>query len=177
MTDKPLLFLDVDGVFNRFALQGVNTPGYLRHTIDLPGFPEPVPLVLDGADTARVGAMAAVAEPVWATTWNHHANERMAPLIGLAPLPVATMNRRFSEHDNTAQWKWRYVMEYAAGRPFAWIDDGFTRQMLTDAQRRSRWAGIQCTLIMADPAVGLTDEMVDSVRLFADVVAGAGRTP
>lgn len=167
----PLLFWDVDGVFNRFALQSVPGGDWLRHTVDeFPGMAEPVPLVLDRADTARVRSLDGVVEHAWATTWNDLANTVLGPLIGLDPMPVAHVYRKFSEYDQTAGWKWRHVVDYANGRPFAWIDDGFTMGMLGRADARSRTTA-PTLLITAHPAVGLTDAMVDDVRGFAAVVA------
>lgn len=175
MTDKPLLFWDVDGVFNRFALQNVPGGHWLRTTVDMPGFPDGVPLVLDRADTARVRSLDDVVEHAWATTWNDYANTILAPLIGLDPMPVAGVYRKFSEYDQTAQWKWRHVVEYADGRPFVWIDDAFTPRMHRAAELR-RWMSSDgrpafTLLLDADPAIGLTDEMVDRVREFAATAA------
>lgn len=170
MTGKPLLFWDVDGVFNRYPLQNVTGGEWLRHTIDLPGMPRPVPLVLDPGDVKRVRSLDDIVEHVWATTWNDRANTHLAPLIGLDPMPVAPMNRRFSEYDVTAEWKWDHVLQYAGIRPFAWIDDGFTMGMLTRGNRRTAHTA-PTLLITADPATGLTDDIVDSVRMFADIAA------
>ncbi len=172
---KPLAFFDVDGVLNRYRLQSVPVlPGerWIRTTVEFPGFNEPVPLVLDDADTARIASVRDVVDPVWGTTWNEHANAILAPLIGLDPMPVAPMYRKFSEYDQTAQWKWRHVVAYAGNRPFVWIDDGITLPMLARAERRSRVVA-PTLLITAHPAVGLTDAMMDwDVREFAEIAAG-----
>lgn len=72
-------------------------------------------------------------ELVWATTWMSDANDLLAPLLGLPELPVVT---------------------WAAGRPFAWVDDE-----LTDADRA--WVAANhpapALLHRVDPRHGLTD--------------------
>ncbi|UNT00921.1 hypothetical protein MMF93_07775 [Streptomyces tubbatahanensis] len=93
---------------------------------------------------------------VWATTWAHEANDYIAPLIGLPRLPVigwsdetapevdglpATDGPPEAEGSATAHgpperhappevdgllFKTRHVVAWAAGRPFAWVDDAVT---------------------------------------------------
>lgn len=60
-------------------------------------------------------------ELVWATYWEHHANEYVVPAIGLVEdLPVI-------EFSHGAWWEgpWKYpdMLKYAEGRPLAWLDD------------------------------------------------------
>jgi hypothetical protein len=62
---------------------------------------------------------------VWATTWREVANDCVAPLAGLPPLPVLG----FPDDDATGpgpHWTTRPVVERAAGRTFVWIDDETT---------------------------------------------------
>jgi hypothetical protein len=71
---------------------------------------------------------------VWATTWESEANECLAPLLGLPQLPVVTWLEPSDEPEPAAlHWKTRMLVEWAAGRPFAWLDDE-----ITDADRT--WA-------------------------------------
>lgn len=71
----------------------------------------------------------------WATAWMTDANAVIAPVLGLPELPVADLGELpgiddpvWSEHDETAglNWKTRGLVELAAGRPFAWVDDEIT---------------------------------------------------
>ncbi len=66
-------------------------------------------------------------ELVWATTWRHEANDCVAPLLGLPPLPVVDFPEPSDEDcRHGLHWKTRALCEWAAGRAFAWIDDEIT---------------------------------------------------
>jgi hypothetical protein len=97
---------------------------------------------------------------VWATTWLEDANTEIAPLLGLPDLPVVT----WPEPDGATQredqwlglcWKTRTVAAWAAGRPFAWVDDE-----ITDADRDwvSEHHRYQALLRTVDASTGLTDQ-------------------
>jgi hypothetical protein len=68
---------------------------------------------------------------VWATTWQEDANTELAPLLGLPHLPVVTWPKPTRAQDSEDRWlglcwKTRTLVEWAAGRPFAWVDDEIT---------------------------------------------------
>lgn len=73
-------------------------------------------------------------ELVWATTWMADANECICPRIGLPPLAVVIWPEPsdVDEQDERTgmHWKTRALVDWAAGRPFAWVDDE-----ITDADR------------------------------------------
>lgn len=101
---------------------------------------------------------------VWATAWATDANDLIGPLIGLPELPVVIwpenpggeptpMQPSFAQ-DDELHWKTRYLVEWAAGRPFAWVDDE-----ITDADRtwvRAHHSG-PALLHRVDHRSGLTD--------------------
>lgn len=104
----PLLFLDVDGVVLPLgAGLGDLGEGLGRRLAALP------------------------ADLVWATAWEHGANEMIAPRLGLPRLPVvewrdpSIADGVLDEYLNL-HWKTRQVAEWAAGRDFAWVDDEVT---------------------------------------------------
>ncbi|WP_248965696.1 hypothetical protein [Sphaerisporangium perillae] len=87
--------------------------------------------------TAEVGRRLAAlpCELVWATTWEDEANAEIAPRIGLPQLPVVNWPESSDEDERQDQWfglhwKTRTLVTWAAGRPFAWVDDE-----ITDADR------------------------------------------
>jgi hypothetical protein len=74
-------------------------------------------------------------ELVWATTWEDEANAEIAPRIGLPRLPVVSWPESTLQHEREDQWfglcwKTRTLVNWAGGRPFAWVDDE-----ITDADR------------------------------------------
>ncbi|WP_042407401.1 HAD domain-containing protein [Streptacidiphilus carbonis] len=162
---RPLLFLDVDGPLIPFGATSEQLPG---------GYPlyqarserrdaEASPL-LARINPALGHLLAALPyELVWATTWMADANECVAPRLGLPQLPVVDWPDPTNDDELGAlHWKTRPLLAWAAGRPFAWVDDE-----ITDADRA--WAVAHhpspCLLQRIDPSFGLQPE--DFTRLGA----------
>lgn len=141
MAGLPLLFLDVDGPLLPFG-DGVSRPG--------PTHDNPLLARLDPLHGPWLEALPC--ELVWATTWMSDANDLLAPLLGLPELPVVTWPD--TDEDDGLHWKTRGFVTWAAGRPFAWVDDE-----LTDADRA--WVAANhpapALLHRVDPRHGLTD--------------------
>ncbi|MGW3074465.1 MULTISPECIES: HAD domain-containing protein [unclassified Kitasatospora] len=159
--DRPLLFLDVDGPLIPF---GAPPPG---------GYPTyRSPYVPSGTAAAGNPLIARVdpelgprllrlpAEPVWATTWLEDANECLAPWLGLPRLPVVdwpvddTDTPDWPDGPDGLHWKTRALVEWAGGRPFAWVDDEIT-------EADDRWVAAhspaRALLHRVDPRRGLTE--------------------
>ena len=98
---------------------------------------------------------------IWATAWMDDANEWIGPRIGLPELPVLSADPDDPEAEDESterpglHWKTQALIEWADGRPFAWVDDE-----ITDIDRlwvEESHAG-PALLHRVDPQRGLTED-------------------
>ena len=187
MTTKPLLFLDVDGVLNAFAPV---RPHVVREAGGrwVKGKFVPYLLHFDNEVVDMVDALAEHFDIVWATMWNEKANEEIAPLLGLHDFPVM-----YADHNKgwdtalalgTEQWrihrlwyaKTPLLPEYAAGQPFAWLDDdhsGFDRTWLAENGVEQPFL-----LVRTDADYGVQWDDVDALITWArNLAAGMLTSP
>ncbi|MER6134188.1 HAD domain-containing protein [Streptomyces sp. BV286] len=166
MTNRPLLYLDVDGPLNPYAAKPHRRPeGYVTHRMkpegwiaQHPGTPrghvKPLRVWLNPEHGSRLRELGEEYDLVWATTWGAEANTYIGPVIGLPPLPVVEWPTTHETHPDGTFWKTRHLVAHADGRPFAWIDDD-----LDDTDRAfvaSHHAG-PALLHHVDARVGLRD--------------------
>ncbi|KOX20258.1 hypothetical protein ADK67_30380 [Saccharothrix sp. NRRL B-16348] len=144
-----MLFLDVDGPLIPFG--AARYPTFGTSAVDNP--------LLTRVDPAHGPRLAALpCEVVWATTWMTEANDAVAPRLGLPELAVVVWPEpsEADERDERAglHWKTRALVDWAAGRSFAWVDDE-----LTDVDRA--WVAVHhpghALLHRVDARVGLTE--------------------
>ncbi|QQQ77849.1 hypothetical protein IOD16_04950 [Saccharothrix sp. 6-C] len=146
---RPLLFLDVDGPLIPFGAGPYPTFGS-------PSAANPLVARINPAHGRRPAALPC--DVVWATTWMADANDVVAPRLGLPELPVVVWPEPAEAHerDDRARphWKTSALVDWAAGRSFAWVDDE-----LTDTDRA--WVAANhrghALLHRADPRTGLTE--------------------
>jgi hypothetical protein len=160
---KPLLLIDVDGPLNPDRTSSGRRKGYTRHRMSPTGWSGIVYLNHDhGARLAELPY-----ELVWCTTWEHEANEWIGPHIGLPKLPVIEFDKTWHQPtrpDGTYFKTWD-VVKYAAGRPFAWIDDEIHR---IDVNYVANHHTGPALLHRVSPRDGLLDRDFDTLRKWAE---------
>jgi hypothetical protein len=150
-TEKPLLYLDVDGVLSLFGFASAD---------DAPG-----PLTrIDGAvhcllpDGGRhLAQLAEWFDLVWATGWEDLANEHLPALMDLpfTELPTLTFDGRAVF--GSSHWKLDAITAHSGHRPAAWVDDN-----IDDACRLWALSREAPTLLVETlPSVGLTEGHVE----------------
>jgi hypothetical protein len=154
----PLLFLDIDGTLLPFG--GNPRPG-VRRVEAVPGLAQLRP------DTGfRLAALPCIL--VWATAWQQDANAEIAPRIGLPNLPVVNWPDPTAAHESEDRWlglcwKTRTLVDWAAGRPFAWVDDEITT---ADQDWVSEHHPGPALLHRVDAVQGLTDQDFDALNAW-----------
>ena len=175
----PLLFLDIDGPLipfggppERYGVYPVSRPGGSSDPLraDL----NPLLSRINPEYGPRLAALPC--QLVWATTWMDDANDCVAPLLGLPPLPVvdwpepsARDARDEWRGTHGLHWKTRALVERAQGRPFVWVDDE-----ITDVDRV--WVDGHhpgpALLHRVDPRQGLTEEDFTELDEWLRGIAG-----
>ncbi|NBE50903.1 hypothetical protein [Streptomyces boluensis] len=166
-TAKPLLLIDVDGPLNPYAAKPERRPpGYTTHRMRPDGWDgdKPLRVWLDPAHGRELLVLAEWFELVWATTWKGQANEWIGPRIGLPELPFVDWPTMHGRAPSGTFWKTPYVLEYAAGRPFAWVDDDLTRHDQAYVEAHHSAAAL---LRYVDPRLGLLRRDFDALAEWA----------
>jgi hypothetical protein len=163
-SNRPILFVDVDGVISLFGFDRSNPPAGRFHSV------EGIPHWIGEQSGARLIRLADRFELVWATGWEERANEHLPFLLELeGEFPTLSFDGRkiFGE----AHWKIEAIDEYARGRAAAWIDDSLDERCRAWAEARSE----PTLLIETDAAVGITEEHVEELLAWADAPTNAER--
>ncbi|MET9643443.1 hypothetical protein [Streptomyces syringium] len=172
---RPLLFLDVDGPLNPYAAKPEKRPdGYT--TLRVPqdsGVHEghgvlsarrlPLRVWLNpkhGRALLRLGY-----ELCWATSWTDDANRWIAPVLGLPELPFVDFgDALFQDRPDGVHWKTGPLIDYANGRPFAWVDD--EQSDLDEAYVTAHHRG-RGLLHHVNPRIGLREDDFRELTDFA----------
>jgi HAD domain in Swiss Army Knife RNA repair proteins len=163
--EKPLLFVDIDGVLSLFGFQSDTRPGGQWLNVD------GILHLISATASEHLHRLAASFELVWCSGWEEKANEH---LVGALRLPAALPFLTFDADGAAPHWKLAAVEAHAGARPLAWVDDAHD-----DACRA--WASARpapTMLVRTDPATGLTGAHVEALELWArslDGQASAGR--
>lgn len=171
MSDRaagPLVFLDVDGTLLPYG--GAALPSDFEGWDAWQEPSNPQLAKLDRAHGPRLLALGC--DLVWATAWMHDANEVIGPLLGLPQLPVADLPDEpdYLQFGRALHWKTRTLVETAAGRPFAWLDDEIGEPDRAWVAEHHRGPAL---LHRVDAARGLTAEDFAVLEDWLREVAGA----
>jgi hypothetical protein len=152
--DKPLLFVDIDGVISLFGFPPTERPAGTWLNVD------GVPHLISATASRHLLALARVFDLVWCSGWEDKADEH---LVQALRLPVRPPFLTFNAVPGAAHWKLDAVDRHAGDRPLAWIDDTFD-----DSCRAWAAARPAPTLLVAtDAALGLGDDHVALLERWA----------
>jgi len=162
MQDKPLLFVDIDGVISQWGLASNDRPAGAFHNVD------GVIHFLSSDAGIHLLELARHFDPVWCSGWEEKAEEHLPHALGL---PRGLPFLSFSSNPGRAHAHWKLAaIEAHAGqsRPLAWIDDAHD-----DACHAWAAARLAPTLLVTTtPAVGCSAVHADELVAWAAGVAG-----
>ena len=172
-SQKPLLFLDVDGVISLFGFrEGYGlAPGNAPFSDCPPGRLHSINGVMHYISAAcrdHLRALAEHYELIWATGWEETANDYLPHLLDLpGHLPYLTFDGRVA--GGSAHWKIDAIAAHAGQeRPFAWIDDNVDETCHTWAEQRSA----PTLIIETVRHKGMTEAHVEELLDWADRLDG-----
>jgi hypothetical protein len=143
--EKPLLFVDIDGVVSLFGFAMDERPDGAWQMVD------GVVHFLSAEAGQHLLTLRADYELVWCSGWEEKCNEYLPHALGLPEdLPFLRFERNPGRVH--AHWKLDAIEAFAGDRPLAWIDDALDDACHAWAARR----GAPTLLVATDPPVGLT---------------------
>ena len=156
----PLLLIDVDGVISLFGFDQTEPPEGRFTFVD--GLPHYISTHVGG----RLSRLQTAFECVWCTGWEERADEHLPYLLGL---PSGWRHLTFPEEPiPPAHWKLSAIEAFAGpDRPVAWIDDSLDAACEAWAAERPG----PTLLVGTNPAVGLTDEHVETMLSWPRAVS------
>lgn len=163
MQDKPLLFVDIDGVISLWGFASNARPAGAFHNVD------GVIHFLSSEAGIHLLSLAERFDLVWCSGWEEKAEEHLPHALDLPPgLPFLSFSR--SPGRTHAHWKLAAIEGYAGvQRPLAWIDDAHDEACHAWAAHRQA----PTLLVGTAPAVGLSAAHVDELVAWADDLAHA----
>jgi hypothetical protein len=178
--EKPVLFVDIDGVLSLFGFaSNAVPPRCIWHQVD--GI---IHLLSHDAADHLLG-LASAYEIVWCSGWEDRANDHLPHLLGLGPYPHLELGRRTATGPGAeagrepaasggpGHWKLAAIDAYAGSRPLAWIDDDVNAAVHDWARHRQA----PTLVVETQPATGLTDEVAERLRTWARALARDDAAP
>lgn len=152
--NKPLLYVDVDGVISLFGFPSDRCPPGSWLSVD------GVPHLISATAGAHLLDLSGAFELVWCTGWEEKADEHLPHLLRL---PVRPPFLTFEVAPSAEHWKLGSLDRHAGDRPVAWIDDAFDDSCHAWAASR----GAPTLLVATEPAVGLSARHVEELKRWA----------
>lgn len=157
MTDKPLLFVDIDGVLSLFGFHSTAVPERCSwHQVD------GIPHLLSHDAAEHLQRLSGAYELVWCSGWKDRANDHLPHVLRLGPYPHLT----FGAGGTAGHWKLASVIAHAGDRPLAWIDDDVNDAVRVWARERAA----PTLIVETTPSSGLTAAHAERLRDFAQTV-------
>ena len=165
-----------------------------QHPGEPAAYVKPLRVWLNEEHGRRLRELGRLYDLVWATTWGAEANTYIGPVLGLPELPVVEWpgaagrpgavavegpgaGAGRDQMPDTASWPtglfWKtpHLVEHAAGRPFAWVDDELTVIDRTFVTARH---GPHALLHRIDPRLGLREPDFTALADFARTAVRSG---
>ncbi len=156
LQDKPLLFVDIDGVISLWGFALDTRPAGAFHDVD------GIMHFLSDAARGHLHDLASHFDLVWCSGWEEKANEVLPGALGVQSLPFLSFDRVPSPKG--AHWKLAAIDAYAGpSRPVAWIDDAHDDACRAWARERRGRTLLVTTL----PATGIGAEHVAALTRWA----------
>jgi hypothetical protein len=153
-SDKPLLFVDIDGVISLFGFAHDACPPGSWLNVD------GVPHLISATASGHLLTLARSFDLVWCSGWEEKADDHLVHALALpARLPFLT----FGHTPGAAHWKLDAVDRHAGDRALAWVDDTFDESCHAWAAARRA----PTLLVATDPAVGLAGKHVAALEDWA----------
>jgi len=155
-SQKPLLFIDIDGVLSLFGFQSDSRPAGVWLNV------EGIVHLISATASEHLQRLAEPFDLVWCSGWEEKANEH---LLGALVLPNALPFLTFTAQDGAQKhWKLDAIDDHASHRPLAWVDDAHDDSCRAWASARAA----PTLLVSTDPPTGLTGAHVEALERWAD---------
>ena len=157
MPDRPLLFVDIDGVLSLFGFRSTEFPARCSwHQVD------GIPHLLSHEAAEHLQALDGAYEVVWCSGWKDRANDHLPHVLAVGPYPHLT----FGVGAERGHWKLAAVIAHAGERPLAWIDDDVNDAVRSWAAKRA----VPTLIVETAPESGLTADLAQRLREFAQAL-------